>query len=301
MKPLASFVMRGYSQATLVVTASAVLSLLMPLFGLISSGGVGLLTLRNGARDGLVLLALSVVATAVISALALGSPWVAVGVLVVLWVPIWGLASILRSTRALGLTVQLAGVGGLVMVLVIHLLVGDPSGYWQQLLEPLRESLVKDGLAQAETSKALFAQLSKWMTGAFAAALVLQYLLSLFIARAWQAQLYNPGGFGEEFRSLALGRAMGALFLVLLAWTLLVRSSTLASDLIPVFGVLLALQGLAVVHRLRELLGVQRGWLIGLYVLLVFFMPQIGLLLASVGLVDVWADIRGRVAQRTRS
>ncbi|MBK1720890.1 hypothetical protein [Thiocystis violacea] len=298
MKALANFVMRGYSQATLVATASAVLSLLMPFFGLISSGVVGLVTLRRGPREGLVLLGLSAVATAFISLIALGSPWVAVGVLVVLWVPIWGLAAILRSTRALGFVAQLAGLGGLVMVLIIHLTLGDPAAYWQQLLEPVRQSLVTDGLIQADASKTLFEQLSKWMTGTFAAALVFQYLISLFVARAWQAQLYNPGGFGQEFRGLNLGWSVGAVFLTLLAWATFSHGAGLALDLIPVLGVLLILQGLSVAHGLRALLGAQRGWLIGLYVLLVLFMPQVGLLLASVGLVDLWANIRARVAQR---
>ncbi|NEX20518.1 hypothetical protein G3480_09380 [Thiorhodococcus mannitoliphagus] len=298
MKPIASFIMRGYSQATLVVTASALLSLLFPLFGLISSGAVGLVTLRNGPRAGGVVVALAALATALISTLALGAPLVAIGVAVVLWIPIWGLAAILRATRALGFTAQLAGLGGLVIVMVVHLLVGDPSVYWQQLMEPLRESLVKDGLIELDASRAVFEQLSKWMTGAFAAGLVLQYLLSLFIARWWQAQLYNPGGFGQEFRGLSIGRLAGLLFLMLLAWVMVAGGGGAAADLMPVLGVLMLLQGLAVVHCLGRFWGLHHGWLAGLYVLLVFFMPQVSLLLASVGLVDTWADIRTRIAHR---
>ncbi|MCK7583114.1 MAG: DUF2232 domain-containing protein [Chromatiales bacterium] len=69
-------------------------------------------------------------------------------------------------------------------------------------------------------------------------------------------------------------------------------------DLAPVLGLLLLLQGLAVVHRLRELRNANQGWLVALYVLLVFFMPQMALLLISLGLIDLWADIRARVEQR---
>ncbi len=298
MKPLATFVMRGYSQATLVACASALLSLLIPFIGLISSGVVALFTLRRGPREGLLLVALSTLAAGAISLLALGSPWVALGVLVVLWVPIWGLAAILRATRALGFTAQLAALGGLVMVLTIHLLVGEPSVYWQQLLEPVRQTLITDGLIEADASKVLFGELSKWMTGAFAAALVFQYLISLFIARQWQAQLYNPGGFGEEFRTLTVGRSFGLLFLAVLIWLALAKGAGLALDLLPVLALLLMFQGLAVAHRVRALLGAHQAWLIGVYLLLVLFMPQMVLLLASVGLADLWVDIRARVAQR---
>jgi hypothetical protein len=289
--------MRGHSQATLVATATGVLSLVVPFLGLLSAAVVGLVTLRNGVRDGLLAMALAALATGLISWLALGSPWAAAGILIVLWLPVWGLGAILRGTRALGLTVQLAALGGLAVVLVIRLVVGDPAAYWQQLLEPLRETLVGEGLVAADASQVLLGQWARWMTGAFAAALVLQYLLSLFIARWWQARLYNPGGFGEEFRGLAVSRAVGLLFLALVGWSVLAGGRGLALDLIPVPVVLLALQGLAVAHRLRELFGAQRAWLLTLYLLLILFMPQVGLLLASVGLIDLWVDLRARAAR----
>jgi hypothetical protein len=296
MKPLANFVMRGYSPATLVTTVAGLLSLLIPFVGVISSAAVGLVTLRQGVRPGMLLLGTSTLASGLIAWLALGSPLVGLGILLVLWVPIWGLAASLRATRSLNLTAQLAALGGLVVVLVVHLVVGDPALYWRELIEPLRQSLLSDGLIEAEASQVLFARLAQWMTGAFAAALVLQYLVSLFLARVWQAQLYNPGGFGAEFKALRVGSLVGGLFVLFLAWGLLAKGPAL--DLVPVLGLLLLLQGLAVIHRLRELRNANQGWLIALYVLLVFFMPQMALLLISLGLIDLWADIRARVEQR---
>jgi hypothetical protein len=296
MKPLAHFIMRGYSPATLVTTVAGLLSLLIPFVGVISSAAVGLVTLRQGVRPGAVLLGASTLASGLIAWLALGSPLVGLGVLLVLWVPIWGLAAILRATRSLNLTAQLAALGGVVVVLVVHLTLGDPAIYWRELIEPLRQSLLNDGLVETEASQVLFDRLARWMTGAFAAALVLQYLISLFVARVWQAQLYNPGGFGEEFKALRVGPLVGGLFVLFLAWGLFAQG--LGLDLVPVLGLLLLLQGLAVVHRLRELRGANQGWLVALYVLLVFFMPQMALLLISLGLIDLWADIRARVAQR---
>ncbi|MTW21829.1 hypothetical protein [Allochromatium palmeri] len=296
MKPLANFIMRGYSPATLVTTVAGLLSLLIPFIGVISSAAVGLVTLRQGVRPGALLLGASTLASGLIAWLALGSPLIGLGVLLVLWVPIWGLAAILRGTRSLSLTARLAALGGVVVVLVVHLTLGDPALYWRELIEPLRESLLSDGLVEAATSQVLFDRLAQWMTGAFAAALVLQYLVSLFVARAWQAQLYNPGGFGAEFRALRVGASVGWLFVLCLAWGVLAQG--LGLDLVPVLGLLLLLQGLAVVHRLRELRGANQGWLVALYVLLVFFMPQMALLLISLGLIDLWADIRTRVAQR---
>ena len=40
--------------------------------------------------------------------------------------------------------------------------------------------------------------------------LAVSTILCLFVSRWWQAMLYNPGGFGEEFRQLRLDvRAAG--------------------------------------------------------------------------------------------
>ncbi|EGV29162.1 Protein of unknown function DUF2232, membrane [Thiorhodococcus drewsii AZ1] len=298
MKALAHFVMRGYSQAALVAAVSALLSMLMPLLGLISSASVGLVTLRNGARAGILLMLLSTLGAGVFAWLALGSLWPALGVLLVFWLPVWALAVVLRLGRSLDLTVQLAGLGGLLLVIALFTLVGDPTDYWHQLLEPVRQSLLKDGLVEADSSQAMFAEIERWMTGAFAAGLVLQSLVGLFLARWWQAVLFNPGGFGQEFRALGVGRVVGGLFLVLLGWVLMGAGAGAAAGLLPVSGVLLLLQGLAVAHGVRHIRNAPRGWLIGLYVLMVF-MPQMGLLVACLGLVDVWLDIRGRMARRT--
>jgi uncharacterized protein YybS (DUF2232 family) len=64
--------------------------------------------------------------------------------------------------------------------------------------------------------------------------------------------------------------------------------------LIP--GVLLLLQGLAVAHQVRALKQARQAWLVGLYILMILFMPQTLILIACVGLVDIWADIRSRIA-----
>ena len=52
MRGLASFVMRGRGQATLVVATTAVLSALVPPVSWLSSGGVALVTLRRGGLEG---------------------------------------------------------------------------------------------------------------------------------------------------------------------------------------------------------------------------------------------------------
>ncbi len=296
MKAIAAFVMRGPSQAALIAAVTALLSILVPPLGLLSVGSVGLVTLRHGARYGLIVMAIGTLGMGALAWLALGSPLPAVGVLAMLWVPAMALAVLLRSTRSLSLTLQTAGGLGVLVMLATYLAMEDPAATWLTVLTPFRDALVADGIVTEEASAVVFADLAGWMTGAFAAALVAQLLFGLFIARWWQALLYNPGGFGAEFRALRLGRAFGVLVLLLLAALPFVEGPSLVANLLLVLGVLLLLQGLAVAHQVRALTQARQMWLIGLYVLFVLFMPQSLILVACVGLVDIWADIRSRVA-----
>jgi hypothetical protein len=299
MKGIATFVMRGPSQAALVAAVTALLSILVPPLGLFSAGSIGLVTLRNGPLYGLVVIAVATVGMGAIAWLALGSPLPVVGVLLMLWVPVLAMATLLGSTRSLSLTAQVAGGLGILVMLIAYAVMDDPAATWLQLLAPFREALIQDGVVTEEASTALFADLAGWMTGAFAAALVAQLLFGLFIARWWQALLYNPGGFGEEFRDLRLSRTFGVVALLLLATLPFLDGASLAANLLLVLGVLLLLQGLAVAHQLRARTQARPAWLIGFYVLLILFVPQTLLLVACVGLVDIWADIRARVAARS--
>ena len=301
MKALAEFIMRGYPQAALVAAASALLSLLLPLFGLVSGGVIALVTLRRGVREGALLGGLATLGVGLLGALALGSPWPALGTLLILWLPVWGLAALLRLSRSLSLAAALAGLAGVLVVLLVHALVADPAAGWLELMTPFREVLVRDGVVEPQAAEILFGAIARWMTGAFAAALTLQWLLGLFIGRWWQALLYNPGGFGEEFRDLRLHRVLGVAGLVLLVWVGLVRGPGLIPEVVIVLMPLYLLQGLAVVHQLHRARGLHPGWLFGLYVLLLVFMPHAELLVACLGFVDIWADFRTRLARGSGS
>jgi hypothetical protein len=295
MTALARFIMRGHAQAALVAATTALLSFMLPLFGLISAATIGLVTLRQGWRSGAMVGSTATLGTAVFSLLVLGAPAAGLGVLLVLWVPLWLCAGVLRETRSLTLTFQLSAASGMALVLVLRLLVADPSAYWMQVLEPVRQTLIADGLLPAELSVQIVQDAAQWMTGSFAAAFVLQTLISLIIARSWQATLYHPGGFGAEWRAFRLGQRSGIFILLLLGGFSLTPGAGLIADLLLLVSILLVIQGLAVGHALRYATAARRGWLIGGYLVLVLFMPQALFIVACVGLIDVWLDFRTRM------
>jgi hypothetical protein len=298
MKALAGFVMRGYGQAALVAAALALLSLAIPLIGVLSSAAVALVTLRLGLKPGALVMAFAGLACAAVCWLWLGSPWAALGMFIVLWAPVWGLAGVLRFSRSLALAAQAAGLAGLLLVALAHLTLGDPAAVWNRMLEPVFATLSKEGLIDAAASADLLGEIARWMTGIFVAALLFQVLIGLFIGRWWQALLYNPGGFGADFRAFRLHSAFGILGLILLSVLAFLPGAGAAPDLLIVLIPLWLFQGLAVVHQIRSERGASVGWLVALYLSMVFLMPHAQMLVACVGLVDIWTDIRARLGRR---
>lgn len=114
----------------------------------------------------------------------------------------------------------------------------------------------------------------------------------LTLARSWQAGLYNPGGFRAEFHAfrltpkelltlLAIGVAgsfLGVYALSMLCW-------------IP-----LLMAGIALVHGVIGLKGMNRLWLVAFYVLLITTWPTI-LIVLLLGLMDTFANVRARLAR----
>lgn len=298
MQAFAAFIMRGRSQAALVAATSAVLSLLVPLAGILSAATVALVTLRQGSREGLVVGLFAGLASGLLVFLALGSPLPAIGFALALWLPVWILAGMLRVTRRLDLTLQFGALVGLLILVGVHLATDDPAAFWIELLEPLRQGLVDGQVLDEPGSQAMMASIGRWMTGAFAAAFYFQMLLALLLGRWWQGLLYNPGGFGAEYRALRLHPGLGVLGLVLLLALTVGIGGQRVAELLILLTPLYLLQGVAVVHSLVASYKLARGWLIGFYALLVLAMPHAEILVAGLGMADTVMNVRARVGPR---
>lgn len=302
MKGLASFVMRGLSQAVMVTTVLALLSLLLPLFGILSAATVGLVTLRNGARPGITVSLLSTLVCGLFMAVSFGNPLPALGFLLLQWLPMVLLGILLRASRSLELSVQLSLLFGLLVIVSQYLMFDDPAAFWQQQLQPLVEQFEAAGILDKSNGEQVLSQMVIWMPGVLSAGLFMQLVVSLLVARWWQALLYNPGGFREEFHRFRLHKVIGVLGVPALAVLLLPTQEMaaffkhLAILLLP----LLFLSGLAVSHGILSKTGSGGIWLGVVYFLLIFLMPQVVMVLATLGLMDVWIDFRTRF-ERGRS
>jgi len=297
MRALAKFAMQGRSQAIMLASGFAILSLMLPPLSVVSSAVVGLVTLRKGVSAGFIVLALSTVACGLLSLLALGGIGPTIGIGLLLWVPVWLIATLLHYSRSLALALQGGLALGMVIIIGQYLQVQDPVAEWSKVLGIFTQSLVEQQLMDASQQSVLVAAMAKWMPGMLAAGFFLQSMASLFLARWWQAALYNPGGFRSEFHELRLSRALTIVTLIALS-VMMVLGEEGALFLLYVMTVLIvgwSLQGLSLVHGIAGKLKANSGWLVGLYLLLVFAMIHTLVVLAIAGMADAWFDFRARL------
>ena len=295
MKALATFIMRGRSQAILMTTAFAVLSLVLPPFSYISGGIIALVTLRKGAGEGALV---SLVAGAIMAALSMatmGHIVLAAAYLIVVWLPIWILAQVLRKTVSMPLTLAAAAAMGVLGVLAIHAMLDDPVAWWRAILDQffsqaLSQAQLPDGTLGTEEALDV---MSTMMTGLMASAFIVSLIFSLVLGRWWQATLYNPGGFKQEFLSLRLDKTSALIAVVVMLAAFIAEGfGNIASDLAAVVLTIASIPGLALMHDWVANGGGNTIFLVILYVLLLFAMPQMTAALALSAIIDSWIDLR---------
>lgn len=297
MKALASYIMRGPMQAAMVVALTSALSLIASPVNLFTAGAVALVTLRNGWRSGLLVMAGGVAAAAAMGFVATQSTPMMTGFVIAVAavvVPVWLLSVVLRATISLGLTVALATVGGAVLVLTIYAVTGDPQETWRTILDDAFAANAVALGATTEDTQTIVETFSRLITGVLAAALVTSTIVGLFLGRWWQSLLYHPGGFREEFCKLALGRGLAAIAGVLVVGAVFLSGvpGALASDLTWVVGVVYAFVGVAIFHHVAAAKGWGNGPIFAFYVAMLI--PHVAVLLAVIAWVDTWLDFRKR-------
>jgi len=297
VRALLTLIMRGRTQAMTASAVCAALSLLFPPLSYASGAVIGLATLRQGPREGALVIAGSVLLSGVFAFLIAGTPAPALAFLAMSWLPAWLIAVVLAATRSQGMALLAAGGLGMLAVLAMHAALGDPAAWWRDALGRFFGPALEN--AGGEAAERLAEVLDLWaplMTRYFGAAVSGGAILSVLLARWSHALLDNPGGFGREFRTLDVGRRALGGCLVVVAVGLVAggEAGGLAGDLVgPVTAVLL-FQGLAVTHSVVHARGLARGWLVALYVLLAVPPHMAVPALAVTGLLDGWLGFRAR-------
>ena len=191
MKGLASFAMRGRFQALLLTVASSG-SLL---FCWIGAAVVALVTLRKGLGPGAWLLMWGLLPAGALAYLVGDSGPLA------LLLGTGLLAGVLRTTVSLSLavlaSVAVGGFTGLGVMAFGGVYLEQVVNYFGEFLAGLEQQLSQGG-----NEVVLARPTATQVAGMMGAGSAMTAVICLLLGRYWQAALYNPGGFGGEFKAL---------------------------------------------------------------------------------------------------
>jgi hypothetical protein len=276
MRGLAEYVMLGRRQAIIIVLLSG----FFPLLYFFSAATVALVALRKGQKEGLLILLWGLLPAGFLWAMGDTSP-------VFLLIGTYVLALVLRQTLSWQLVLLLALAIGLVTQF---------SLYFQPAYQAQVEAVVRGGLqtqlnkgAQTEYTAEQVVALLLSFYGAYHAFMV---VICLMIGRWWQALLYNPGGFRQEFHNLRFDpRVMIAQVGLILAGLLDIPP---LDSWLPLLCVAPMYTGLAFAHWAVATKKMGTPWLVLCYVTLLMMAPAIILL----GMTDSVLDLRKRIQRK---
>ena len=131
------------------------------------------------------------------------------------------------------------------------------------------------------------------LLGFFALGQAVAMVVMLIIARWCQSALYNPGGFGREFRALSLspGISGGVVAALLICYLF----NDVLGRWLPLLTVPLVFAAISLMHWLVKTKELSTGWLAGFYAGLVLLFQLVYPLLASLALADSWFNLRNRI------
>ncbi|MEX0872504.1 MAG: hypothetical protein WDZ65_11865 [Aquisalimonadaceae bacterium] len=283
MKGLAGLIMRGRLPAIAFIAGTS----LLPFIAWLGCAAVSLVVLRRGVTEGGLVTGAAVLVLAALEMMFSGHPGGVISLLLLVWLPIFLTAAVLRATVSLPLALVAGTALAMVGVMLWHLMVQDPEAFWRLRLAGLEQDM---GEAQFNQVMDLFGQ---YLATFMALGLWLNVLIGLLLGRAWQAALYNPGGFRQEFHALRLDwRLAAAALVIMLAATF--AGPGLLNDMALLLAGLFAVQTLALVHAVVH----GRGWNAALLVVPYVLLPVAFMAVALLGILDAWLDIRRRLLDK---
>jgi Predicted membrane protein (DUF2232) len=289
---IGNYLLSGRLQAIAATTFSALISLLLPpLAFLISGSVVALITLRKGATEALQILMVSLLVLVAFSLLANLPIQLVFAYALVIWLPVWSAAMVLRFCEQQGLLLLATGLLATALIVAIYLIIGDVSAWWQQWLTIMLEKTVppEDIGQYKEVLEPAVGMINAMMIAGF----MLNIVMSVLCGRWWQSRLFNRGAFQKEFYALRLPSEIlpVSALIVLLVLTLAEPWQDLFRDIMVVLMFMYLIQGISSVHRNVDKFKLSMAWLISMYCLLLL-LPQMALFIACLGMTDIYVGWR---------
>jgi hypothetical protein len=299
MREFAQFIMRGRLYAIVIAGSLGTLAVILPPFSLFSGATVGLVTLRHGIKEGLIITAGAALIVAVAFLVMIGRADLSFPLLVGLWLPNVLGCWVLQTTQSQTATLLVIGGFAALFAMGMHLVTGDVTTWWQQWIEQVMSQANIEGITVEQLTQTSALIL---MNGLVAMLFGLNLMLTILLARWWQGLLYNPGGFVKEFYALRLPRNF-TFFVILLSAVVLTgvldSKTHILTDLFIIAVMMYLFQGLAAMHGMAAVRGLPQLWLLPVYLGL-FFLPLDFIIgLATFGITDSLINLRGNPPAKT--
>ena len=291
MQSVATWLVARPLHAVLALAATS-----SPYLGFLSSILIVLFVLRQGVKTAAFEAAIAGLLLAVIS-VAVGTPAsLVIAVVIVFWLPAMMLATVLRVTRSLTLTLQVLVLVAVLGMLGFFVIVGDPTAFWQAELASAAETWrslgaveLADNLTEGRDAFAvqmtMFIAIMMWTL--YAATFVLGY--SLY--RRLPGETVDYG----RFRDLNFGRVIALIMAICSVVALLVNAIWLQNIAFVMFAVFWV-QGLAIVHWMHTEKALPTFAIVLVYVLLLLLSAVVVIALAVLGYIDAWFRLRRKSA-----
>lgn len=303
LRRFTDFILQGRVQAMGVAFVCAYI----PYIGSVSILIAGLVTLRKGALDGILVFAAATLPYilhyfmgSAASETITGFANVALAALMISNLLMWLFAVMLRRYSNWGIILDLSAVLGIVFVLIVHLINPDIQQWWADQLTgyfnktaEMVTSFDKNKVAVLSEAQAqVVTALKVYATGLVVASVMLNVLLQLGIARWWQAVMFNPGGLRQELYQIRLSHVLGGLFILCAGLSYGLGGS--ASDMMPVLYGVFCVAGLSLLHNVFSHTKGGLFWIGLVYILgIVLFPISIGVI-SLIALLDIGLNFRKR-------
>ena len=233
--------------------------------------------------------------------------WLTLGIAVGSNFATYGLAVLLARNVSFNAILQIAGLGGVLIVSVVHLAYPDIVTWWGQHLQAYLNSQLQ-GLhtvasaiqpgtdaATIDAMQEFITLLKHYLTGVVVAAALFSAFLQLIAARWWQAAILKSSKLRHELSHIRLTPLAGLLFIASMGLALV--DDGVAVDAMPIIYMLFTAAGLSLVHFFLGLIktSISWFWLVFVYVLLILFWQITAFILMMAGLADIWMDLRKRM------
>lgn len=272
--------MRGRAQALVV-------ALIGSWFPLISPATVALVSLRRGTLDGTLVLLWALLPAMAAFWMSDVGPLMPMVTMIGLAVTL-AVAVVLRNTMSwprtlLGL-VAVSSLLGLLLAMALP----DPVSEITRLLGEMLKQAQPEGEVLPIPSET-------FVVGLISYVIAVSSLLSLLLARWWQALLYNPGGFQQEFHQMRLAPPQALLCLAAVSYCWLQGGDYQTWS--GLFLLPLQIVGVAIVHYAVKARSMGTQWLFLLYLGMLLISP-ITVLLGIMAVIDTWTNIRARIPSK---